>query len=104
MIFSNLLISKNATIKEAFKKISKGGHKCLIVTKSDGFLEGTISDGDLRKSILLKKNLDLKIHQTYNNKPYFVNENYKIEQVKKTFISKNWALQIMGLMQEIKKF
>jgi dTDP-glucose pyrophosphorylase len=92
MIFSNLLISKNATIKEAFKKISKGGHKCLIVTTSDGFLEGTISDGDLRKSILSKKNLDLKIHQTYNNKPYSVNENYKIEQVKKTFISKNYDL------------
>lgn len=92
MIFSNLLISKNASIKNAFKKISKGGHKCLIVTTSDGFLEGTISDGDLRKSILSKKNLDIKINQAYNNKPYFVNENYEIEHVKKIFISKNYDL------------
>ena len=61
MILSNLLISKNVTIKEAFKKISKGGHKCLIVITSDGFLEGTISDGDIRKSILSKKNLDFKL-------------------------------------------
>lgn len=92
MIFNNLLINNHAKIKDAFKKISIGGQKCLIVSNKQGILEGTISDGDLRKYILNKKNLNQTISKIYNKKPFFAKKNFNKEYIKKIFIKKKYDL------------
>lgn len=92
MISDNLLINNYAKIKDAFKKISIGGQKCLIVINKDGFLEGTISDGDLRKCIINNKKLNQTIYEFYNKKPFCVKKNFNIEKLKKIFINKKYDL------------
>ena len=76
MTFTNLLISNKTKIKDAFKKISSGGQKCLVVSNKLGILEGTISDGDLRKSIINKKKLNQSILNIYKKDPFYVTKNF----------------------------
>ena len=47
-----LIVLPNISIKNALKKISKSGEKCLVVVDKKNNLLGTLSDGDVRKSIL----------------------------------------------------
>ena len=47
-----LLIKSNKSIKKALDQISKTGHKSLVVVAKNNKLLGTISDGDIRRSIL----------------------------------------------------
>ena len=48
----SLFINFNDSIKEALKRLNKSGKGSLIVVdENDNFL-GTLSDGDVRKSIL----------------------------------------------------
>ena len=51
----DLLISKNATIKDALYQISKKGIRCLIVVDAFNKMMGSLSDGDIRRSILKGK-------------------------------------------------
>jgi dTDP-glucose pyrophosphorylase len=92
MTFTNLLISNKTKIKDAFKKISSGGQKCLVVSNKLGILEGTISDGDLRKSIINKKKLNQSILNIYNKDPFYVTKNFNNESIKKIFIKKKYDL------------
>ena len=48
---------KPKSIKKALHQISKTGQKSLVVVDKNNKLLGTLSDGDLRRSIL--KNIDL---------------------------------------------
>lgn len=59
-------LSPNATIKEAMKKIDDGAIKIAIVTDEDLKLLGTITDGDIRRSILNGFSLDQSIENIYN--------------------------------------
>ena len=57
-----LLIKSNKSIKKALDQISKTGHKSLVVVAKNNKLLGTISDGDIRRSIL--KNIDISTNIT----------------------------------------
>ena len=53
-----LFIKTNATIKKAMSLMNISPHKCLLVINNEKQLIGTITDGDIRKSILKDSNLD----------------------------------------------
>ena len=67
-----LFINKKATIKDALLKISKSGHRCLLVTDNLEKMLGTISDGDLRRAILKNQNLGQKIDKIYKKSKIFL--------------------------------
>ena len=69
---NHLLIQSDSSIKEALKQLSKGGEKCLIVVDSDKFFLGTISDGDVRRSILDGKKFDASIKTIFNKDATYV--------------------------------
>ena len=48
----DLIVSPDINIKQALKKLSQTGEKCLIIADQNNILLGTLSDGDLRKAIL----------------------------------------------------
>lgn len=80
-------INSKSNIKEALQKLSICGEKCLIVIDSKFKLLGTLSDGDLRKSIINHKSLSAKISNIYNKKPKkFYENNIDQELVEKYFI------------------
>lgn len=68
----NLLISNNISIKEALKKMDRASEKCLIVVDKNKILKGTLTDGDIRKSILKNLNLSKKIISIFNDKPLYL--------------------------------
>jgi dTDP-glucose pyrophosphorylase len=66
---NRIFISADASIQEAIKVIDSGAVKIALVLDDDGQLIGTVSDGDIRKSILKKKNLSGLIETIYSKNP-----------------------------------
>ena len=69
----DLFISKDASIKDALNQLSTSGMRCLLVVREDKSLLGTITDGDIRRSILKKIDIRLSIDKVFNSKPIFLN-------------------------------
>ena len=80
----NICVSVNISIKEALNKMNSLSEKCLLVVDKNKVLKGTLTDGDIRKSILKNLNLNKKILSIYNKKPkYLFKDNWrKIEALK----------------------
>ena len=97
-----IFISKNKSIKDALKLLSKSGQKCLVVVLKNSKLLGTLSDGDIRKSILKGININSSINQIYNKNPSFFYENeYNENKVRDLLISQR--LEIIPIVNENKK-
>ena len=89
----NLTIEPDITIRQAMKKLSDSGQKCLVIIDSNNKLLGTLSDGDLRKSILNGVEMSEPIKKYYQSKPtVIIDGHYKIEEVKKIFTEKRFDL------------
>ncbi len=56
-IWQSVIINSDATIGDAIRNLDESGIKIALVTNKSGLLEGTISDGDVRRGLL--KGLDL---------------------------------------------
>jgi dTDP-glucose pyrophosphorylase len=65
MNFKKSLIHSNASIKKAIEKINKSGSQIALVVKN-GFLIGTVTDGDIRRGILNEKNLNNSVKEIMN--------------------------------------
>ena len=64
----NFLIKPSAKIKIALNQLGKSGERCLVVIDNKNKLLGTLTDGDLRKSILKGSSLNSKIEKIYQKK------------------------------------
>ncbi len=56
-LWRQAILPTNATIGQAIHNLNQVAIKIVMVTNSDGVLEGTVSDGDIRRGLL--KGLDL---------------------------------------------
>ena len=56
-LWHQAILPTNATIGQAIHNLNQVAIKIVMVTNSDGVLEGTVSDGDIRRGLL--KGLDL---------------------------------------------
>ena len=92
-----LLINKNITLRDALKKISIGGHRCLVVLNKSQKLLGTLSDGDLRRAIIKGYSLDLKIDKIFKKNPRFFYEN-KIDKKKITNLFLKYKLDLIPIV------
>ena len=87
--FKNLLITENQSIRNALERINRSGLKSIIVVSNKNKFKGIITDGDVRRAILKKINLNDKVKKIYNRNPIFVYDNhYSNEKIKKIFLSK----------------
>lgn len=87
--FKNLLITEDQSIRTALEKINRSGLKNIIVVNSKNKFKGIITDGDVRRAILQKINLNDKVKKIYNRNPIFTYDNeHNNEKVKKIFLSK----------------
>lgn len=73
MEIKDFLIDEESTLIEAMKQLDMVAKKILFVVKKGHFV-ATITDGDIRRSILRKKNLDSKIKDIANYNPKFLLE------------------------------
>ncbi len=89
----NLTIKLNVTIKQAMKKITEEGEKCLVIIDKNKKLVGTLSDGDLRKAILSGHTIEDPIIDIYQKKPKsLLKDDYNEEEVKNLFVNKKFDL------------
>ena len=81
------------TLRQAMKKLSKAGEKCLVVTNEKDFLLGTLSDGDIRKGIIKGAAIGDPISAIYQKNPTILKEGqYTLSEAKKLFIQKKFDL------------
>ena len=93
MIIEDQILNKDSTLKEALKKMSLSGTKCLVVTDEDDKFLGTLSDGDLRKAILKDNKLDEPITRIFNsNSFYILKKDLNYDSIKEVFIDKQFDI------------
>lgn len=91
--FKKIFIKSNFTIEDCIKRLNLHGKKCLIIVNSKNKLIGTISDGDIRKSILKGFNINSDINKIVNRKPYCLYKNkFDSDVVQKIFLKKKYDL------------
>lgn len=90
------LINKQKNFKDALSQLERSSEKCLIVVDNKKKLEGTLTDGDIRRALLKKANLSTKIIQYIKKNPISLKE--------KNFqrIDENIKNKIKGLLFKIK--
>ena len=64
--WKKLIIDSNSNISDAIKILNETGLKIVLVTNQNGTLEGTITDGDIRRGILK----GLSVHDSVNEIVY----------------------------------
>ena len=65
----NLTIKNSSSIKEAMLMLNHTAEKCLLVVDDELRLLGTLTDGDIRRSILNSVTINSSIKDSYNDKP-----------------------------------
>ena len=79
----------NSNIRQAIKILNKYGTQTILVINHDNKLVGTLSDGDIRKSIIKGFDLKSSINSIYNKKPTFIYENeINKKKIRKIFLKK----------------
>ena len=68
----NLLVKCDITIRQAMKVLDKTAEKCLIVVGDNNKLKGTLTDGDIRRSILKGAQFSENISHWFQSKPSFL--------------------------------
>lgn len=87
------VITFNKSIKQAIIKMNNVGTKCLVILDKNSKFLGTLSDGDIRKSLIKGKDLKSSIRNIYNKKSKFFYKNqFSLEKAKKILINKNFDL------------
>ena len=86
---SEFLIDKNASVKEAMRKLDLSSRKVLFVTDDLGKLFGALTDGDIRRWILKEGSLESSIDKVCNRRPHTLDPNYQIADVKKMMVKEN---------------
>jgi len=82
----DITVNPEITIRQAMKKLSQYGKKCLVIIDQTQTLLGTLSDGDIRKAILKGSDMTDSIQNVYMSKPtVLVRGKYKHNEVKKLF-------------------
>lgn len=71
-----ITIAPDKTIREAIEAIDRGTMQIALVVDESGLLLGTVTDGDIRRAILIGKTLADSIDGIFNTKPTkgFINQ------------------------------
>lgn len=67
--YKKILLSPSATIRQALEVIDSGAMKIALVADENQKLLGTLTDGDIRRAILIGRGLDDLIETIYNRTP-----------------------------------
>jgi len=98
----NILISRNASLNEALKKLEKVKTKLLICVDNKKKFVGVVSDGDIRRKLINKKiDLDTKIVNLVNLNASTINENTTISDAQSLLSSRVTILPVLNSYQQV---
>ena len=79
--FTKAILKKTNSINEAIKNLSNSGLQICFVCDGKKLI-GTVTDGDIRRAIIKKKNLEEKISEIMNKNYIFIHKNSSIQKAK----------------------
>lgn len=96
------LITENASLKDAMKKMDKVGSKNLFVIDAEKKLLGALADGDIRRWILKGGSIKEALVNIYNKTPFFVSQDYDLNEVKEIMLKNRIErIPVTGIRQEV---
>lgn len=96
-----ILINPNKTIFQALEVLQKTSCRCLIVVNKKYQLLGTLNDGDIRRSIIKKINLNSKIYKIYKKNCFYI-QNNKINNFNLNFYFKKNKINVIPVIDKNK--
>jgi dTDP-glucose pyrophosphorylase len=72
VIWRKAILPANATIEQAIRNLDEASVRIVLVANEEGVLEGTLSDGDIRRGLLKGLNLDSPIANIIRHNPLVV--------------------------------
>lgn len=70
-----ILIHPDAVVRDAVEAINRGGQQICLVVDEDNTLLGTVSDGDIRRSLLKGIDMEASVTGVMNASPHVAPEN-----------------------------
>lgn len=95
----DILIDENSTMIQAMAVLDKTAKKVLFVER-EGKLVASITDGDIRRWILAKGNLDAKVKEIANYNPKFL---YERDRVRAREYMKQKLIEALPIVDKSKK-
>lgn len=83
-----IFIHENKKVNDAIVSINDNGYQSVLVIDDDMHLKGMVTDGDIRRWILDKKDLDESITRIMNPNPRYVKEGYSRTEATKLMAEK----------------
>ncbi|KKU14087.1 MAG: Nucleotidyl transferase [Parcubacteria group bacterium GW2011_GWC2_45_7] len=83
---NSLFVGEDSTIKGAMKQMDKTAKKILFVADEDCRLLGTITDGDIRRWILMDGDLRERVDKIYNKEPVYIEDGISKKDVRKRML------------------
>ena len=82
----NNILNNNSSVATAIKILQESRYKTVIIISKDLKVLGTITDGDIRRGLLVGMSLSAKCHEVMNKKPKIAleNDNLRINEILKT--------------------
>ncbi len=106
---NELLVNKEASIKEVMRTIGKTGLRIALVVDDDRKLLGVVTDGDIRRGIIKGNDISDEISSIMNHHPIYcftdAEENYLIDLIKAQkllgipIVNKDKVVQDFALME-----
>lgn len=93
MNLQSISLEKNDTINDAIKILNSSQTQIILIKNNKNQLIGTVTDGDIRRSLLKKKNFDSKLSEIMNKKPFIVKKKISFSHAR-LLMEKNEILQI----------
>lgn len=78
--WKSVVINAKTTIREAMRVIDRGALRIALVCDSENRLIGTVTDGDIRRGLLLDRNMEDQVLGIMNSKPRTAGINDSREQ------------------------
>lgn len=92
------MVDENATTIEALKKIDQNKKGFLIVTDRNGFVYGTLTDGDIRRGFIQGGTVNERIIDIYTKKFKFLSSSDGISEAIELF--KNEAIKFLPIINK----
>lgn len=81
------LIPPDVSVKEAWKQLNENGYKILFVTDLEGILQGSVTDGDVRRWILADQPVTAPVSKIMKKQPISVPESKGLEAIKSLMLA-----------------
>jgi dTDP-glucose pyrophosphorylase len=101
---NKFIVFEKTKVLDVLKKFSKIGYKSALVVNSNNMLIGSISEGDIRRSLLKNTTLKSNIKKIYNKDPFFLKKLVNKGKIKSLFNKYDYDLiPILDENKRIKK-